>query len=137
MFIYCEKKTHKKDDASAEHGRERAGERERDGAMSAVVAGAPSSRASAYADWSKIGEGTFGVVYRAKLAGAPPPFRPASAARGEEEGPKRHAQIDRGCCSCRPRDPHTRASPGRHVARRAQAHPHQQRAGWRRLHGHP
>ena len=54
--------------------------------MSAVVAGAPSSRASAYADWSKIGEGTFGVVYRAKLAGAPPPFRPASAARGEEEG---------------------------------------------------
>ena len=89
MFIYCEKKNTQKRrrERTLEHGRERAGrERERDGAMSAVVAGAPSSRASAYADWSKIGEGTFGVVYRAKLAGAPPPFRPASAARGEEEG---------------------------------------------------
>ena len=49
-----------------------------DSKMAAILASGArdgGSRGSAYSDWTKIGEGTFGVVYRAKLTGEPPPIR--------------------------------------------------------------
>lgn len=45
------------------------------GSTRSVSSGDGGNRSSAYADWNKIGHGTYGDVYRATLRGDPPPAK--------------------------------------------------------------